>query len=257
MTVETHLHRARERVASERETVAAKRDGLDRFADCVRQQSPTRSRAASNGHPAGGGVTTGTVTSTTDDLEQVRTAFADAVQPHTAQESVLTAVQHELGEEAALALAPTTNAAFTPQLQQELLSRTATRQQELAATRSALDGEASAVEDHCETVDDIVAWLTAADETPLSALGFDRLKTRHDRLAAFRADCVACLEDRQAWLASTTNERGRVGVTHRSLIESLYEDFPVEYPVLATVTRLVDVCEDAQRAVRTHLVRRA
>lgn len=257
MSVETHLHRARERVANEREAVTDKRDALDRFADRIRQQSPSGSPAEPSGRPTGGGVTASAVSGTTDELEAVRTAFAETVCAHTTHDSVLTALQRELGEEAALALAPTTNAAFTPQIKRELLSRTAARQHELAATLTALDGEASGLEDHQETVDDLVSWLTEADETPLSDLGFDRLRVRHDRLTEFRADCVACLDDRQAWLASTTSEGGQVGVTHRSLVESLYEDFPVEYPVLATVTRLVSVCEDAQETVRAHLVRRA
>ena len=255
MTVETNLHRARERVEAERAAVTAKREALREFSARVRQQSPTGSRAESNGHA--GGVATRAVTQGGDTLEVLRTAFDETVAGHTARDSVLPAIQQELGEEAALALAPTTNAAFTPQLQQELCSRTTARERELTATLSALDGECESLATHVETVDRLTAWLTDADETPLSDLGFDELRARHDRLDTFRTACADGLSDRQAWLAATTSEQGQVGVTHRSLVASLYEDFPVDYPVLTTLTRLCEVCEDAQRAVRDHLVRRA
>ncbi len=256
MSVETHLHRARERVATEREVVAAKRDALATFETRVREQSPSGSRIES-GHTGEGGVAARAVTQGGDDLEQVRSAFADTVAPHTAHESVLAALQHELGEEAALALAPTTNATVTQQLQGELCSRTTARKRELAATLTALDGERDSLATHVETADDAVGWLTDADETPLSALGFDALRARHDRLDALQSACADSLDDRQAWLAATTSEHGQVGVVHRSLAASLYEDFPVEYPVVETLTRLHGVCKDAQRAVRAHLVRRA
>lgn len=257
MTIETHLHRARERVANERDAVTATRDALEQFQTRVRQQSPTGARAESSGQTTGGAVAARAVSQGTDDLEEIRSAFGATVATHTPHDSVLTALEHELGEEVALALAPTTNAAFTPQLQQELCSRTAARKRELAVTLTALDGEREALAAHHETVDAVVSWLTDADETPLSALGFDELRARHEQLDEFRTACATRLDDRQTWLAATTSEQAQVGVPHRSLITSLYEDFPVDYPVVATLTRLCEVCEDAQRAVRDHLVRRA
>jgi hypothetical protein len=40
-------------------------------------------------------------------------------------------------------------------------------------------------------------------------------------------------------------------------MEYLYADFKHTYPALSTVTRLDQTCQQAQRAVRDHLVRRA
>lgn len=257
MTVETHLHRARKRAESERAAVTAKRDALDAFARRVREQSPSGSRAEAGASATGGVTAASAVTRGTDGIERVRSAFAATVVEHTEPESVLASLRQELGDQAALALAPTTNAAFMAQFKRELCSRTVARRRELDAARTALGSDHESLSTHAEPVDEFVSWLSSADETPLSELGFDELRARHDELARFRAACEAASDERQAWLDGTTSEQGQVAVVHRRLVESVYEDFTVEYPGLATLTRLLDVCDDAQRAVRAHLVRRA
>ncbi len=257
MTVETHLHQARERVEVERATLAKKRDGLEAFADNVRSTAT----AGPGGNQVSGTVTApvaaGAGGTGVDRRDSLRSAFAESVGPHAESDSTLAALRDELGEEAALALAPTTEVQFTQTLQKQLLSAVTTRQRELAVTCEALDRETDHLSDAVETVDAVVEWLTTADEQPLSELGFDRLRERHDRLDTYRADCATVAADRQEFLAGNTSHVGQVGVSNRSLVESVYEDFPVTYPVLSTATRLVDVCEDAQQAVRAHLVRRA
>ena len=257
MTVETHLHRARERAESERASVAAKRDALDSFAARLRECSPSGPTPEQLAQPVGGGVSTSAGGHAPDGREQVRSAFAETVGEHTDGDAVLSGIQTELGKEAALALAPTTSATFTPQLQSQLLSQTTARKRELGAMLGALDAERESLQTHLDTVDTVVAWLVDADETPLTDVGFDALRDRHERLSQFRADIETATQTRQTRLDATTSHGGQVGIAHRSLVASLYEDFPVDYPVLATATRLLDVCSDAQQAVRAHLVSRA
>lgn len=256
MTVETHLNRAREHVESERANVADKHDAFGSFAERVSDLSAGGPQVEQVGQAVTGGISARSVAHGTDQREQVRSAFAETVGQYTGADSVLASLQQELGGEVALALAPTTNASFTPQLQQQLLSRITAREQELVVTDSALKRELDSVDSHLETANSVVTWLVETDETPLSELGFSALRTRHERLDEFRQVCIERTESRQELLAATTSQSGQVGVSHRSLVESLYEDFPVDYPMLTTTSRLLDVCDEAQQAVRAHLVRR-
>lgn len=257
MTVETHLHRARERVESERAVVTGKQGAFGSFTERVRDLSAGGPQVEQVEQVVAGGISARSVAGGSDQREQARSAFAETVGQHTAPDSVLASLQQELGDEVALALAPTTNASFTPQLQRQLLSQTTAREQELAVTNSALKRELESVETHLEVVDTVVTWLVETDETPLSELGFHALQTRHEQLDEFRQSCVERTESRQELLAATTSQSGQVGVSHRGLVKSLYEDFPDDYPVLATFARLLDACDEARRAVRAHLVRRA
>ncbi|MEF8785214.1 MAG: hypothetical protein V5A45_04720 [Haloarculaceae archaeon] len=256
MTVETHIHHARKRVESERTVVASKREGFDSFTERVKELSASGPNVEQAGQAVAGGIAARSVTQGTDQRERVRSAFAETVGQQTDADSVLLSLQQELSEDVALALAPTTNASFTPQLQRQLLTQVTAREQELAVTDSALRRELDSIETHLDTVDSVVTWLVENDETPLSELSFPVLRTRHEKLEEFRQTCNERIAARQELLAATTSEDGQVGVSHRGLVESLYENFPVDYPVLATTTRLLDACDDAQRAVRDHLVRR-
>jgi hypothetical protein len=257
VTVETHIHRARERVERERTVVADKQDAFESFTARVRDFSAGGPQVEQVGQAVAGGISARSVASGPDQREQVRSAFAETVGRHTGADSVLVSLHQELSEEIALAFAPTTNASFTPQLQRQLLTQVTAREQELSVTQSALKRELNSAEAHLETVDSIVTWLVKSDETPLSELGFDALQTRHERLDEFRQTCIERTESRQELLVATTSRGGQVGVSHRGLVESLYEDFPVDYPMLTTMSRLLDACDEAQMAVRDHLVRRA
>ncbi|WP_425499739.1 DUF7260 family protein [Halorarum halobium] len=118
----------------------------------------------------------------------------------------------------------------------------------------ALEREAARLEDAGAVVDEITTWIAATDETPLSALDFDDLRARHETLAAHRERCAGLVRQRQAFLGSATSRGGEIGVSHRSLIPSVYRDFPVDHPLLATVARVDRTCAECQRAVRSHLV---
>jgi hypothetical protein len=116
--------------------------------------------------------------------------------------------------------------------------------------------EASHLEDAVTSVSEITAWITDADETPLSELGFDAVQTRHETLAEYRNRCEDVARQRQVFLRERTSRTVDFDIHHRRLVTYLYEDAPAGHPVLATAARLDAVCRDCQRAVRSHLVRR-
>lgn len=188
--------------------------------------------------------------------------FAETIRPHSVAdlddpESLLETIREEFTDAVAVALAPTTEASFTPELKQMVLAEAQSRRAEATALQNALERENTHLNEAAAAVDDIIGWIVNANETPLIDLGFDALQQRHEILASHRASCEDVARDRQEFLKETTNNGVDAGVRHRSLIPYLYQDFPVDHPVLATVATLDETCEECQRTVRDHLVRRA
>lgn len=260
MVVTTYIDLAEDRTRAHREAAADKRAAFDAFLDRV-EELPPESASSSTGMAATAGTLPGGASSTGDRCRTVRTAFAETVRPHAVaddkgSEALLETIRSELSEPVAVALAPTTEASFTPELKRRVVSVAATRRTEAVALRVALDREADQLERAGESVDDVTAWIADADETSLTELGFEALRDRHGTLADHRARCERLAEERQAFLRGRTNETAEVGVDHRRLVPQVYEALPVDHPVLATVSRLDAVCADCQRAVRKHLVRR-
>jgi hypothetical protein len=258
--VETHVARARSRADAEREAVDAKHSALGAFVDRVEALSPEPTSPAPE-VTATAGVRPGNGSSTDDRCRSVREAFAGTVRPHSVDdaddaEPLLETIGSELAESIAVALAPTTDTSFSPELKRMVVSAAVSRRAETAVMRRALEREIAALEPAEETVDIVTAWVADEDETPLTELGFEPLRRRHESLAEHRDQCEALARDRQSFLQGTTSQSAEVGIDHRSLVAYLYADFPVDYPVLATAARLDDICADCQRAVRDHLTRR-
>lgn len=261
MPVETHVDAARERVEAEREHILAERRAYEQFRSEVAAIGTTTPGGA--GGPAGGVVS---VADTGDpgasESRQLREAFAETVRPYSVEdvageEPLLETVREELGDGIALALAPGTDHGVTPQVKQAIAARTTERVAELRAMRAALDREESSLEVVADATTTVTDWLVEADETPLSSLGFEALQARHETLASHRDRCRELLAERQSHLHSCPGGAGSVTMRQRTVARFLYSDFPVEFPVLSTVTRLLDLLSDCQRAVRDHLVRRA
>jgi hypothetical protein len=166
-------------------------------------------------------------------------------------------MREELTDTIALALTPATEASFTPELKQIVISKARARQAEATALQEAIGREEVHLADVGATVDEITAWIVEADETPLTDLDFDALKRRHETLASHRDRCETLVHRRQQSLGETTNNGTDAGVRHERLIPYLYRDFPVNYPVLATVAKLDAISDEYQRTVRDHMVRRA
>ncbi len=262
MGVDTHVDHAQTRLDHEREALAAKEQAIDSFVDRV-ADVPVDTGGAGSGQPVGaGGTATLASPATSDACQAVRRAFAETVRPHSVEdvddpEPLLETVRTELSPGVAVALSPETTASFTPTLRQRIQAEAASRRQETAVTIRALDREAESVEDAATDVDAVVDWLVSANEQPLTALGFDALAARHERLADQQDRLGDLVDARQTHLASTTSLAGDAAIDHEQFVAYLYQDFPVDHPVLATAARLEDVCQRAQRVVRDHLVRRA
>jgi hypothetical protein len=269
MTVETYIDRTRTRVRAEQEAVDAKIEAFEAFHEQVSEipaepTPPTPTEPAPSS-PASVVATAGTAvraeSATEDRCRAVRQAFAETIRPHsvadrTDTESVLTTIREEFTDAIAVALAPTGETSFSPDLKRALVSETEARQTEAVVLRRALDHEAVQVDDVGRAVEQITDWIVDEDETPLGNLDFEALQDRHETLAGHRDRCESLLAQRQAFLGETTSERVDAGIRHRSLVPYLYQDFPVDHPLLATLVRLEETCRECQRAVRDHLVRR-
>jgi hypothetical protein len=259
MTVTTHIEQARTQVRTEREAIDAKRRAFERFRDRVAAVQPEPAPSSSRITATGG--TLHQKSSSKDRCRTVRTAFDETIRPHSVAdvdgtESLLTTIRNELSESIALALAPTTESTFSATLKEAIVSEASARRTEIDVLHRALVREEAHLDDAGDVVDDVTTWITDADQTPLTDLGFEALRTRHETLAGHRDRCAELARERQAFLRQTTNENVDVGIRHRSLVPYLYGEFPVDHPVLTTVVRLDSVCAECQRAVRQHLVRR-
>ena len=236
MTVDTYIGQARTRAQAEQDAIDEKRDAYEAFIRRVQKLQPDQTSSSVAGITTAGGVThLSADASSADACRTVRTGFADAI---------------------AVALAPTTEASFTAELKQMVLAEARSRRAEATALQKALEREEAHLDGAAEAASDIIAWIVDANETPLTGLGFDALQQRHEMLTSHRDRCEEVARDRQEFLEGTTNNGVDAGVRHKSLMPYLYRDFPVDHPVLATVAKLDGTCQECQRTVRDHLVRR-
>ncbi|WP_251342993.1 DUF7260 family protein [Haloplanus halophilus] len=255
MTVETHVPAARERVADEREAVRAKLAAYDDFVDRVRDVSTGGTGGEA---PSSVGTTLAATTRQRGGCAAVREAFDTTVRGVDGvddDESVFETLAAELGEEIAVALAPTTGSALTPQYREQVIEAATDRRWQLRTMATALEREAAALDAASEAFAALREWLIEADETPLTALGFDDLRERHARLGDHIDRCEAQARERQAFLDGSTSEHAKVGLGHRCLVSFLYSDLPVEYPVLDGVATAVATCKRCRRNVRAQLTR--
>lgn len=261
----TALDDALERVSRERAVMRDMRTAFDQFESEVRQLSPASSGGHAR-HVTDGGVTplSNTVADAGRGTDRCRTVcelFAETVQPHSTEsvdgdEPVLETIRNELGEELALALAPTTGAGFDETVKQGILSATRQRQTELDAVTDALAAESESLRSAQKAVSSMGEWFESADSESLLSLDFTALRDRHETLVEFEERTETLLRDRQRHLHASTGANATVGVTHLSLAEYLYEAFASVYPVLSVLTRFLNCVRKSQRTVRDHLVRR-
>lgn len=264
-TVDTFIQQALTRARAERGRIVEKRNALAAFAGRVEDIPAEAPQPQGGQQGATTGISLSTLARTTTTgparCRAVREAFAQTVRPQNvedegASESLTATVAAELTDDIAAALAPAESHRFHPVLKQRVLTETTARRQECAVLVEALEREREALRDANTDVGAVLDWLVQANDTPLTSLGFEDLRARHDTLATNRDRCERLARERQALLNRKTCRGTHLGLIHRSLVTSLYADFAVDYPVLATVARLDSACADCQRAVRAHLVRR-
>jgi hypothetical protein len=268
-TIELRTHAAIERAEAERERIEEKVAAFEAFGERVRGVSADAGQRASvsaksqtgrsMGSTLAAGATSarrpsGTGTATTSCAESVREAFAETVLPHADAETLSRAMADELSAELAAALSPRAGE-FAPGLKTQLVSRVEARQKECGLLADAIETEHDRIRTIADEIEAVTDWLAEADETPLLQLGFEELRQRHDRLAAFRDTCDGIAGERQSAVQGTQND-GLTGIRESELLDHLYGDFEDDHPVLADLARLDAALADCQRAVRHHLCAR-
>lgn len=258
VTVETHVDDALGRVEREIEHFEDRGAAVERFRrelDSI-QPATAQPRAATDG---GVGAVSPVTAGGASQCKEVRKLFAETVYRHSVtdgEESLLQTIGEEFSEPISFALAPGTDQRFTPPVKQSVRSAASERLVEIESMQRALDAERESLRAAREGIEEITDWLCEADQTPLLELDFEALRARHDRLEEYRQRCDRLARARQERVHSTTSQAGAAGVDHHQLVEFLYQSFPVSHPVLGTLTNLDDVCEECQRRVRDHMIRR-
>ncbi|WP_424007907.1 DUF7260 family protein [Haloferax denitrificans] len=253
-------------VEREREQVLAKRRAVERFERRVRKLAAQSARPPEGTARATACGTASMPAATRRDAagggrRRVRELFAETIRAHSVadgdeSEPLSVTIREEFGPEVSAALDSDTGGRFTPAVKEAVVSAAVDRKRGLDGMRRALDGEERSLRAALAVLDECEDWLVRADETPLSGLGFDALRRRHEALADRREACDRLVRERQRRLGGATHHTAAVEVDHRLLAAYLYEDRATDYPVLAAATRVDGVCADCQRAVRDHLVRR-
>jgi hypothetical protein len=255
VTLDTPVPAARTVVDDERDAVTAKLRAYDAFVDRVRD-APTGGTGGEAPGPVG---PTLAATTRRDGCAAVREAFDATVRKTEGVDdtaSVFETLAAELSEEVAMALAPTTGSALTPQCKTQVVESATDRRWQLRTMATALEREAASLDAASEAFASAREWLAAADEMPLTALGFDGLRDRHDHLGDHLDRCEAVARERQRFLDGSTSEHAKVGLGHRYLVGYLYEELSVDYPVLSGVATMAATCRRCRRNVRAHLTRR-
>jgi hypothetical protein len=264
MTVETHVEQALARVREEQVAIEGKQTAYKHFVSGVEKTSVEPSTTQHGLQTTTGPVATmhSTPSGRSESRKQVRELFADTVRPHSTAdiadtESLPETIAAELSEKIAVALAPqNVTTGFTSNLKNGILSEVAQRQHELRAMERALDREEESLVGAKDVTDEVLQWIVDVNETRLTELDFEALRVRHDRLDGFHDHCATVVRERQSLLHATTSADGKAGIAQQELVKCLYVAFPVTYPVLSTVVRVEQVCDECQRAIRDHLVRR-
>ncbi|MCY4732242.1 hypothetical protein KY092_16940 [Natronomonas gomsonensis] len=260
------IRAAIDRVDEEVAHVEATSRAFERFDAEVRALDPASLPNGGGGVPATGEVTPAAPTvqqgPATAEAEEVRSLFEETVRPYSVadleeSEPLTATMSEELGEGIAAVLDPSTPGQFTAEVQQSIHSAVEQRQAELRAMERALDIERESLGESLERLEGTCEWLDAADERPLSVLGFEALRERHERLETHRNRCETVATDRQAVLDRTTSEGAKTGLTHRSLVAYLSQERSTTFPELSAAARLDAICTECQRTVRDHLTRRA
>ncbi len=197
----------------------------------------------------------------TKPCDRIREAFAETIRPHSVAdieepEPLSMTIHEELGGEIATVLAPNVDVPVTPPVKRAICSTIDERLAETDAMERALETEIDSLASAETELDAVTEWLVVANETELSALGFEALRERHETLARHRRRCDQLHRARQATLHDTTTDRRIAGPSHWQLLEYLYRPLSVTHPVLVTTVRLESVLADCQRVVRDHLTRR-
>jgi len=266
MNGKTHAHRALRCILNEQEHVSEKTKAFERF-----RAEVSETQVSSPGIIGiGGGSRNGLIStligqkesSTESPSDRILRLFEETVRPYSVddiekEEPLIETVAEELGRGAAYSLSPETEAGFTESVKQAVLSSTADRQAELRAMDRALEREETSVRSAAEVADDILNARSMEETTEVEIIssGFDELKQMYDEVSGFIDRCGEEIQSRQKTLRATTSNGASAGVRHHKIVAYVYQELPTEYPVMSTITRLNQLCEERKRVLRNQLAR--
>jgi len=146
MNTTTQIGQARARVQAEQEAINAKQDAFEAFIRRIREIPTDHAAASSIGVTTVTGARRHSTSATGSGCQKVLTAFAETVHPHSIEdvdtdEPLLETVRSEFTESIAVALAPTTEASFTSELEGILVAEVESRQAATTALSRALGRE--------------------------------------------------------------------------------------------------------------------
>lgn len=193
---------------------------------------------------------------------RIRELFAETIRPYSVadidtEETLLETVQEELGDSIAFVLAPGTDVQVTTQIQQTICSVAQYRQRELNLMAKILEQEYESIQAATHDFQTISNWVKQRNQSSLQKLGFDELQHNHEKLSSHRSCCEDRLYARQETIQATRiGQNAQISRKHQPVVTYLYQELPVTYPILSTITRLDMLLADCQRTIRDHLTRR-
>lgn len=266
------LSAARDRVADERDAVAAKREAYEEFR---REIARIPAEGVDCDGVAGGGAADASSASGAvacrapavgdagSRIETVRERFATLIRPHSLAdvetsgrtESLAETIEAEFDAGVARLLTEP-GSRFTPETSAHLRTLAATRRDELGSMESVLAREAESLDAAGDLFADAERTVaTACDPDPLT-LGFETLRARHEELGRVRDRCGEALDARQDLLQQSAGGTGAFDIDHREVVRYLYESLDATYPVLAAGTDLLERCEGTRKTLRDQITRR-
>jgi hypothetical protein len=187
-------------------------------------------------------------------LRKVRRAYRETIMAvaHYDDEygqALATDLREEFTDE--IAIAVTTGERFTPQLKTALQQHVTNSQRERTRLLQDVDDERTGLEQAKQTMKPIRDALQELDDILLFQQSFPTLQDQYERFCEYEEQCTAVIEQRQQQHHETPRQwsNGDVG----DLQWYLYDDLPVQYPVLADGIALIEQIQAAQQAIAATL----
>jgi hypothetical protein len=196
-------------------------------------------------------------TPSTAQVKHVRNAYRETVMsvPHY-EEDYNQSLDDDLSEEFSpeLASALVTTDSLTPPVHQTLLTGCQQAIEGRTTLLSALDHEASDLQQMCDTLEAVNSTLTEMNQRPLTAWSTDEIISTYERLSELQTQCDDLAAERQAELRSQRIP----GPSHtdEELNKYLYKPLSVTYPVLADLAELSSLLHTARQRLEQALITR-
>jgi hypothetical protein len=241
---------ARERVTEERQRTASERDAFRAFARKLRDIQP-QTQTTAGGVPAVQAATGGP----DDRLGAVEDAYRSTVMSvsHYTDEYDESYEEHVAGEfNADIATVLTDGPRFESHHRQAVIAGAKSAAQRRDDLLVEINDELASLAENADAVRTIEEEVCDAEDRPFSTLSFGSLEGYFTRMDTLEAKCAEILEERQSTLV---RQRRRISlpIDAPDIAIYLYQDLPVNYPIIATLAdllgRIEAVQDDINRAI--------